>query len=120
MSVHIGEKIRQRTKQLRIGPTELGRLINTSKQNVNGIFKRRSIDSDLLKKLSKALEYDFFQYYLSEDTKALNEDQAVYQKSNEKTIKDLQKEIDRLKKELNEKEIRYLKKINNILEKKKK
>ena len=60
MDFHIGELIRERAKSLRIGPTELGSKIETSKQNVYGIFKRRSIDTELLAKISKALEYDFF------------------------------------------------------------
>ena len=46
-----------------MGATELGKLINTSKQNIYGIFKRRTIDTGLLKKLSQALDYDFFTLY---------------------------------------------------------
>lgn len=34
MALHIGSKIKERAKELRIGSTELGRMINTSKQNV--------------------------------------------------------------------------------------
>lgn len=58
--IHIGELIRIRSKELRIGPTELGAKIETSKQNVYGIFKRKSIDTELLSKICKALDYDFF------------------------------------------------------------
>jgi hypothetical protein len=61
--MHIGGKIKERAKELRIGPTELGRMIKTSKQNVYSIFERDSIDTALLQKLSKALEFDFFTYY---------------------------------------------------------
>lgn len=46
-----------------MGPTELARQIRTSKQNVYGIYQRSSIDTDLLAKLSKVLEFDFFVYY---------------------------------------------------------
>lgn len=60
MEFHIGELIRLRAKSLRIGPTELGLKIETSKQNVYGIFKRRSIDTELLSKICKALDFDFF------------------------------------------------------------
>ncbi len=66
MSIHIGEKIRDRAKELRIGPTELGKLINTSKQNIYGIYKRRSVDAELLKKISTVLKYDFFLFYIPE------------------------------------------------------
>lgn len=60
MKTHIGEKIKERAKELRMGPTELANAINTSKQNVYGIFKRESIDTSLLQKIGKALNYDFF------------------------------------------------------------
>jgi len=63
MKMHIGEKIKERSKELRMGPTELAKLISTSKQNIYGIFKRESIDCSLLQKFCKALNYDFFSYY---------------------------------------------------------
>jgi hypothetical protein len=63
MSVNIGEKIQQRAKELRIGPTELGELLNTSKQNIYSIYKRKSLDAETLRKLSVALKYDFFDYF---------------------------------------------------------
>ena len=66
MTIHIGEKIRDRARELRIGPTELGKLINTSKQNIYTIYKRRSLDAELLKKISGALKYDFFLFYIPE------------------------------------------------------
>jgi hypothetical protein len=61
--MHIGEKIKSRAKDLRLGPTELAKIIKTSKQNVYGIYRRDSIDSELLFELSKALDTDFFTIY---------------------------------------------------------
>src|ERR1044072_1464840 len=61
--MHIGEKVKARAKELRIGPTELARKIRTSKQNIYGIYNRETIDTGLLQKLSKALDFDFFAYY---------------------------------------------------------
>lgn len=61
--MHIGDKIKNRAKDLRLGPTELAKIINTSKQNIYGIYKRNSVDSDLLFDLSKALDTDFFAIY---------------------------------------------------------
>ena len=58
--VHIGELIKSRAKAMRLGPTELGARIETSKQNIYGIFKRQSIDTELLTRISLALDYDFF------------------------------------------------------------
>ena len=123
MSVHIGEKIKQRAKQLRIGPTEFGKLINTSKQNVHGIYKRRSIDSIMLKEISKALDFNFFQYYSAASLTVANDSETSYNSHSDKLIKKLRLEIanlktqiDQLKKQASEREIVYLKKINDILE----
>jgi hypothetical protein len=82
--MHIGEKIQKRAKEMRMGPTELAGLINTSKQNIYGIFKRKSIDTDLLSRIGKALDFDFFQYYVK--------------KSNEKDYEELKEKYEILKK----------------------
>ena len=119
MAINIGEKIKLRAKQLRIGPTELGKLINTSKQNIYGIYKRKSLDTETLRKLSTALDYDFFEYYrLSDEVTKINDPAERYLKGNQKTVpfKDYQKlkaELDNLKEKFE-----LLKKVNELLEKK--
>jgi hypothetical protein len=65
--MRMGQKVEARAKELRIGPTELARKIKSSKQNVYNIYKRTSIDTELLARLSKVLDYDFFQHYRSVD-----------------------------------------------------
>lgn len=122
MAINIGEKVKLRAKQLRIGPTELGKLIDTSKQNVYGIYKRKSIDAEILRKLSTALDYDFFEYYrLPEETTKLVVDPDIsYQRKNQKYIplKDYQKlkaEYDNLKEKYE-----LLKRVNELLEKRSK
>lgn len=62
--MRIGEKVEARAKELRMGPTELARKIKSTKQNVYNIYKRHSIDTDLLQRLGKVLDFDFFTYYL--------------------------------------------------------
>ena len=120
MAIHIGEKIKQRAEELRIGSTELGKLVNTSKQNVYGIYKRKSIDSEMLRKLAKALDYDFFQYYNIETTLLANEPVSVYGKKSKQLVS--VEEYQKLKKELEDLKEKYelLKKINTLLEKQKK
>lgn len=119
MAIHIGEKIKQRAKELRIGATELGKLINTSKQNIYGIYKRKSIDSEMLRKLSKALNYDFFLFYNLETSSLAFEPPATYGKKNKHVIS--AEEYQKVKKELEDLREKYelLKKINHLLEKKK-
>ena len=82
MSIHIGERIRKRAKELRIGPTELGKMIHTSKQNVMGIYKRKSLDAEMLSKISKALDYDFFYHYQAQTSPPIfNGDITEYKKA---------------------------------------
>jgi DNA-binding Xre family transcriptional regulator len=79
MAVHIGSKIKQITAKKGVNITEFSRRINTSRENVYGIFKRKTIDTGLLEKISKILEHDFFQYYspVHEENARLKEDNAL-------------------------------------------
>jgi hypothetical protein len=99
--MHIGEKVKARAKELRIGPTELARMIKTSKQNVYGIYLRETIDTGLLQKLSKALEFDFFAYYGTTGNSAANNPAGIYgkRKKNYATGDD---DLTLVRKELNE------------------
>ena len=61
--IHIGSIIKDYLKENRISDSELAIKINTSRQNIQNILKKKSIDTDRLKKISKELSHDFFQYY---------------------------------------------------------
>lgn len=93
--LHIGEKIKEVFDNTNLKVVEFAKRLNTTRENVYDIFKRKSIDTQMLHDISQILNYDFFQLYLNPNTK------------------------DELKKELEEakKEIEYLKKINILLEK---
>lgn len=123
-SIHIGEKIREKARELRIGPTELSRSINTSIQNIYGIFKRKSIDTELLERISEAMNFDFFSYYSATPEVPLNGNNFNEKKAKRSTgeiIKELQnwmKELEKALQDYNSREIAYLKKINELLEKK--
>lgn len=67
MEVHIGELIEAKISEVGITKAEFGRRINTSRQNVNTILKKKSLDTELLKSISKVLNHDFFRYYLEEN-----------------------------------------------------
>lgn len=122
MAIHIGEKIRKRAKELRIGPTELGKLISTSKQNVYGIFKRRSVDSELLMKISKILKYDFFHHYHTPELISVAEDSGSSYFSEKKKLEELctslKKQLEASRRELAELREKYemQRKINVLLE----
>lgn len=73
MDIDIGAIIKKVSRDKNVGPTELGTRIETSKQNIYGIFQRKSMDSALLMKLSIALDYDFFKFYVEELAKYWDE-----------------------------------------------
>jgi transcriptional regulator with XRE-family HTH domain len=62
-AVHIGKKIKEVVVQTRLKKTEFADLINISRTVVYDIFKRETIDTALLKKISTVLNHDFFSYY---------------------------------------------------------
>ncbi len=117
MHIHIGEKIKTRAKELRIGPTELAGMINTSKQNVYGIFKRESIDTELLQKISRALKLDFFCYYFDPKLPIAEEDLPKYYPRNKNRPDPSAEEVVLLRKELTElrEKFEYLKKLYELL-----
>jgi transcriptional regulator with XRE-family HTH domain len=67
MSIHIGQAIKQKVKELRLKQEEFGKMINTTKQNVTNIFGNPDINTDRLLKVSVALKYDFFRLFSTEE-----------------------------------------------------
>lgn len=117
MKVHIGKKIKERAEALRMKPTELAAKINTSKQNLYGIYKRQSIDSDLLHVISKALDFDFFTIYQQNIKKGIVNDPKTVYESNAS----LEKEVKLLKAKIADLDEKFdlLKSIVDLMKKKK-
>lgn len=65
MNIHIGQKIKEVFEDSGLSVSEIARRIKTTRQNVYGIFERKSIDTELLLQLGQCLKYDFFQHYVS-------------------------------------------------------
>src|SRR5258706_6887324 len=98
MPVHIGEIIKRVMLEKNLSQEKLGKLINKNKQNVGNIFKRKSIDTDLLLKLSEALHYNFFeQYYTEEPLKSMRSEEIEALK---KSVEELTTEIGRKNREI--------------------
>lgn len=104
---HIGKVIEAKAKEQRIGPTELGMMIGTSKQNVYAIFKRESIDTNQLKDISIALKSNLFQHYIDQ--------LPVELKGQTGQLADLKKELADLKEKYS-----LLKQVNDLLQEKNK
>lgn len=109
----IGQKIKEIVALRGMSKTELSRRLNMSSTNIHKIFKRDSIDTELLQRLSEQLNYNFFSYYVSKnnDLPTLAEDtKGSYQTEQQLRLEQLEKEL-----ALMQKEILYLKEINELL-----
>ncbi len=60
MEINIGRLIEEERRHQGMSHTKMARLINTTRSNVNNIEKRHSIDTELLKRISRALKTNFF------------------------------------------------------------
>jgi len=91
MSINIGQKIKEKATEKRLSQEAIGERINTTKQNVGNIYKRASIDTQLLLKLCEVLEFNFFElYYTQEPLKSMRDKEID---ALNKQIKELQQEV---------------------------
>ena len=61
--IHIGKLIRDELRRQGRGATWFAAQICCERTNVYTIFKRKSIDTELLLRISQVLDHDFFQHY---------------------------------------------------------
>jgi DNA-binding Xre family transcriptional regulator len=66
-NIHIGLLIHNMLKEKEIQITDLANSLRCTKSNVYSIFKRKSIDVDLLMRISKILDYDFLKLYYGDN-----------------------------------------------------
>ncbi|GAA4159368.1 hypothetical protein GCM10022217_21920 [Chryseobacterium ginsenosidimutans] len=63
--IHIGQFIKNRVEELEISIERVCSFLKKDEEAVEEIYKSKSIDTDLLLRCSKLLEYDFFRLYSS-------------------------------------------------------
>jgi len=63
--IDIGELIHQQLKEEQLSVAWLAGKINFDPSNLHKKLKKKSMDTDLLQRISKVLDYNFFQYYLA-------------------------------------------------------
>ncbi len=121
MGIHIGKKIKEEVYGQGIPIVSFAKKINRSRNVVYNIFERESIDTDLLNKIGRVLDCDFFSLYSSQKEYAgestrnfFAENQVPYGKQSGE-LKSLQKQNEALLTE-----IAYLKKIVSLMDAKKK
>ena len=118
MVIHIGKRIKEELYKQGVSVSVFAKKINRSRNVVYDIFERESIDTNLLNKIGKILNCDFFSLYSSqkefslESVKHFNsgEPAALYGKQAEEILL-LKQENEAL-----QKEVVYLKKIITLLE----
>ena len=59
----IGQEIKRIVKLRGLSVEELATALNVSKPNIFDIYKRESIDTGLLERLCKVLQYNFFKSF---------------------------------------------------------
>lgn len=62
-TIHIGELIKQKLIEQERSGAWLARKINTSPSNISKILAKEHLDSELLLRISKAINYDLFAIY---------------------------------------------------------
>lgn len=119
MAVHIGKKIKEEVYKQRLPVSLFAKKISRSRNVVYDIFERESVDTDLLNKIGKVLNCDFFSLYSAQKeysvgnvkTFYVGEAETGYSKFNPEAFTQLQQENQVLKNE-----VAYLKKIISLLE----
>ena len=97
--VHIGKKIKEVWRRSRLKGTEFASLINKDRQVIYDIFKRESIDTELLQQISKVLNYDFFSYY-SHDLPVVKEPREKFGYATKDELENLTRTVQSLVKEI--------------------
>lgn len=118
MPVHIGKKIKEEVYRQRISITEFARWISRSRNVVYDIFERESVDTELLHKIGRVLNCDFFSLY-SVQKEYTQEGIKTFYVKEPGTAYGTEYELLRLQNQQLKNEIAYLKKIIILLEDKK-
>ena len=72
-SIHIGHLIQAQLKAGQRSVGWLAREIGCSRNHLYKVFRKPSLDSDLLLRISKAMQFNFFRYYTAEVAKSFME-----------------------------------------------
>jgi hypothetical protein len=64
MDIHVGKEIEKVLRKSGMKTKDFARKINTTPRNVYSICARKEVKTDLLKIISKVLDYNFFSLYI--------------------------------------------------------
>lgn len=92
MNIHIGQLIKSEMERQGFTPSWLAKKIFCDRTNVHKIYKKESIDIEMLYHISQALGHNFF-HDLSTQYSLEIKQEMNRARSNEKTIQDNEQEI---------------------------
>ena len=118
MEIHIGQKIKEvfDSKQMKL--SDFAQQLGMVRQNVYRVFERKDMDTELIRRISQILDHDFFQYFVATSTEVISVEKDLKFTYQEETYQQLAETLERTRMELMmaHKEITYLKKIVELLE----
>lgn len=71
--IHIGNIIKEKFDEQGLSVSWFAKELCCDRTNIYSIFKRESIDTSLLVKISTILKHDFFKYYSNDIEKSIKE-----------------------------------------------
>lgn len=92
IKIHIGKKIKEVLKKTDLTVTEFAKKISLTRDGANKIFKKDTIDSDQLLKISQVLNHDFHSYY-SNNLSLVKENKNPYGFATKEEVESLSKLI---------------------------
>lgn len=99
MVTHIGNLVAAKMQEKHISIVTLASRLQMGRVNVDDILKRKSMQTALLDKIGKAMNYDFFQHYSTAEADKKMQNELLQQKLQEAEaeIRTLNRIIDALK-----------------------
>lgn len=99
LMIHIGEEIKELLRKKRMKVVDFSRKIDTNRNNSYDIFTRKSIDTNLLLKISEVLEFDFFRLYSIPISQNKLVQQLIDPLEAQKDYEELKRKLEKLEKE---------------------
>jgi hypothetical protein len=93
--IHIGDALRKRAEQLNKGPTELGREIHCTRNNIYRYYESTEMRTDTLRLFCRALDFNFFKL-IADDIEGITESAAEPLELYKKQEKEKEKTSDKV------------------------
>jgi predicted transcriptional regulator len=65
--VHLGKLIKERMEEHKMSVADFAKKLDRSRENIYNLFEREHFNTELLEKIGRILEYDFFRHLVTND-----------------------------------------------------